>query len=274
MDESCYCSSFGLQIDRFVPILQIWTNGSVAASTSVSLLLSITGRDGCSAGNASYSDFLSHIASVRSFGLGTGMKRPNAKLVLMYGSSRTVRMFPIARLYGFALSTGEAVRDHTFLLNIRRLILTLQFTRIEYLPFLRRRLLQWLRLPVPSYYVPHLNTINSRLDGVSEAGYLLMECIEETHGTMLSNTWSEKQHDVELRTNFFRGLSQILLSISRTPLPHIGFFNIDKDGYLTLCNLPLSMRLQELENERIPTGLPRDYTYSTVEFYIRHLSGP
>ena len=106
---------------------------------------------------------------------------------------------------------------------------------------------------------------------MSKAGYLLLECIEETQGTMLSNTWSEKQHDVELRTNLFRGLSQILLSISRLPLPRIGSFIINKEGYLTLSNRPLSMELQELENEKIPTGLSRDYTYSTVESYITDL---
>ncbi|QQK47979.1 Aminoglycoside phosphotransferase [Penicillium digitatum] len=169
---------------------------------------------------------------------------------------------PIARLYGFAMSTGET------------------FTRIEHLPFLsrcfqslRRRLLQWLRLPVPSYYVRRSNTINTCLDGVSEAGYLLIEFIEETQGTMLSNTWTEKQHDVQLRKNFFRSLSHILLSISRTPLPRIGSFVIDKEGYLTLSNRPLSMELQELENEKIPTGLCRDYTYSTVESYITDILG-
>lgn len=126
---------------------------------------------------------------------------------------------------------------------------------------------------MPSYYVRHSNTIKSRLDGVSEAGYLLIECIKETQGTMLSKTWSEKQHDVELRTNFFRGLSQILLSISRTPLPRIGSFIINKDGYLILCNRPLSMELQELENEKIPTGLPREYTYSTVKSYVTDILG-
>lgn len=149
------------------------------------------------------------------------------------------------------------------MLDTRGLILTLQFTRLEYLPFLsrwfqsvRRRLRQWLRLPVPSYYARHPNTIQSRRDGVSEAGYLLIECIEQTQGTMLSNTWSEKQHDVELRTNFFKSLSRILLSITRTPLPRVGSFIINKEGYLTLSNRPLSMELHELENEKIPTGLP------------------
>jgi hypothetical protein len=90
---------------------------------------------------------------------------------------------------------------------------------------------------------------------------------------MLSNTWSENQHDIKLRTNFFRSLSRILLSISKTPLPRIGSFIINKEGYLTLSNRPLSMELQELENEKIPTGLPRDYTYSTVESYVADILG-
>lgn len=120
---------------------------------------------------------------------------------------------------------------------------------------------------MPSHYVRHPNKIKA-LYGVSEAGYLLIEYIEETQGTMLSNTWSEKQTDVELRTNFFRGLSQILLSISRTPLPRIGSFIISREGYVTLSNRPLSMELQELENEKIPTELSRDYTYSTVGSYV------
>ncbi|KAJ5712957.1 uncharacterized protein N7483_010138 [Penicillium malachiteum] len=90
---------------------------------------------------------------------------------------------------------------------------------------------------------------------------------------MLSNTWSDKQHDVKLRSNFFRDLSRILLSISRKPLLRIGSFVIDKQGYLTLSNRPLSMELQELENERIPTDVGRDYTYSTVESYVADILG-
>lgn len=100
-----------------------------------------------------------------------------------------------------------------------------------------------------------------------------MECIEKPQGTMLSNTWAEKQHDLKLRTNLFRGLSQIMLSISKTPLPRIGSFIINNEGYLTLNNRPLSMELHELENEKIPTGISRDYTYSTVESYVMDLLG-
>lgn len=64
-----------------------------------------------------------------------------------------------------------------------------------------------------------------------DAGYLLIEYIEEKQGEMLSNTWPEKQLDVKLRTNLFRDLSRILLSVTRIPLPKIGSFVIDDNGF-------------------------------------------
>jgi hypothetical protein len=85
---------------------------------------------------------------------------------------------------------------------------------------------------------------------------------------MLSNTWPEKQHDINLRTNFFRDLSRILLSTSRIPLPQIGSFSIDSGGFLCLNNRPLSIEIQELENEKVSIDIPRDCTYSSVESYV------
>lgn len=105
------------------------------------------------------------------------------------------------------------------------------------------------------------------------AGYMLIEFIDETRGTMLSNTWVEKRHDVNLRTNLFQDLSRILLSISRIPLPQIGSFTIDNNGFLRLNNRPLSIEIQQLENEEIPTYMPCGYTYSTVESYVMNLLG-
>lgn len=99
------------------------------------------------------------------------------------------------------------------------------------------------------------------------AGYLLIEYIEEAQGEMLSNTRPEKQLNVSLRANFFRDLSRILLIIPRIPLPKIGSFIIDQNGFLHLTNRPLSIEIQDLENEEIPT-IPRDYTYSTVNSYV------
>ena len=95
-----------------------------------------------------------------------------------------------------------------------------------------------------------------------------MEYIEEAQGTMLSNTWLDERHNTELRRNFFRSLSRILLNLSRIPLPRIGSFTIDSDGFLHLRNRPLSIEVHQLENENIPTNMPRDYTYTTIDSYI------
>lgn len=85
---------------------------------------------------------------------------------------------------------------------------------------------------------------------------------------MLSNTWADHQHDIKLRKTLFHSLSRILLSIARIPIPRIGSFIIDHEGYLVLANRPLSIEIQQLENEEIPTGIHRDYTYSTVDSYV------
>lgn len=145
---------------------------------------------------------------------------------------------------------------------------------MQNLPFLtrcfqhiRRRLLSWLGRPVPTQYVRHQVASHISSGRVVGAGYLLIEYIEEAQGEMLSNTRPEKQLNVSLRANFFRDLSRILLIIPRIPLPKIGSFIIDQNGFLHLTNRPLSIEIQDLENEEIPT-IPRDYTYSTVNSYV------
>ncbi|GKZ36754.1 hypothetical protein AbraIFM66950_007951 [Aspergillus brasiliensis] len=156
---------------------------------------------------------------------------------------------PIPELYGFGLSTVHSGN----------------------LPFLHRwihtircRVLSWLGCPTPSKYVPHL----AKGEQAIHSSYLLLEYIPPSRGSMLSNTWTEKQHDVKLRINFSHSISRILLSISQVPVPRIGSFVIDHRGYLVLTNRPLSSEIQQLENEHIPTGIHRDYTYSTVDSYV------
>lgn len=99
-------------------------------------------------------------------------------------------------------------------------------------------------------------------------GYLLVEFVENAKGRMLSSTWPERHQNPQYRHNFFRDLSRILLSLTRTSLPVIGSFIIDNDGYLRLTNRPLSLEIQDLENDHIPSGMPRGHTYSTVESYV------
>lgn len=85
---------------------------------------------------------------------------------------------------------------------------------------------------------------------------------------MLSSTWLERYENPRYRHTLFRDLSRILLSLKRISLLSIGSFVIDKDGYLSLTNRPLSLEVQALENDHIPTDIPRSYTYSTVDSYI------
>jgi hypothetical protein len=134
----------------------------------------------------------------------------------------------------------------------------------QWFHFLLRRIWSWLGHPVPSKFVPH----PIRCENAVRSAYLLLEYIEPKRGTMLSNTWIDSRYDIKLRTNLFRGLSRILLSISRHPLPRIGSFVINEKGFLVLANRPLSIQIQQLENKEIPTGINRGYTYSTINSYL------
>ncbi|KAI9837157.1 MAG: hypothetical protein M1837_003118 [Sclerophora amabilis] len=57
----------------------------------------------------------------------------------------------------------------------------------------------------------------------------------------------------------------------RLPLPRIGSFTIDNNGFLSLANRPLTLELHQLENEGIPIDIPRNFTYSTTEQYVMDL---
>lgn len=43
------------------------------------------------------------------------------------------------------------------------------------------------------------------------------------------------------------------------------------DGSIALCNRPLDLHFQMLENEGIPSGIPRHRTYPEVESYVSDL---
>lgn len=71
-----------------------------------------------------------------------------------------------------------------------------------------------------------------------------------------------------MRRNLFRGLSRVILELARIPLPRIGSFTIDQQGYLSLSNRPLNIDVVQLENEQIPLDIPRQTTYERVEPYF------
>jgi hypothetical protein len=119
------------------------------------------------------------------------------------------------------------------------------------------------RYPIPSPFVQAYSL--KPLD----TGYLLIDFVEK--GELLSDTFSALKNDQRRRQNLFRDLSRILLSLGKMAHPRIGSFIIDHQGYISLSNRPLTLRLQWLENEGIPTNTGRQTTYSTLDSYVLDL---
>ncbi|KAJ5731709.1 uncharacterized protein N7483_006217 [Penicillium malachiteum] len=84
---------------------------------------------------------------------------------------------------------------------------------------------------------------------------------------MLSETWEQGRQNPELRSTLFHGLSRIILDLARVPLPRIGSFTLDENGYLNLSNRPLTIDVHELENEHT-LEIPCQSTHTRVESYI------
>lgn len=68
----------------------------------------------------------------------------------------------------------------------------------------------------------------------------------------------------------FRSLARISLSLNSVPLARIGSLKLQPDASIALSNRPLSLYFL-LENEGIPTGIPRHRTYAQVESYLSDL---
>lgn len=147
-----------------------------------------------------------------------------------------------------------------------------QFTKPQHIPLgprllwsLKRSIMWLLGYSLPCPYVCHQRST------MLESGYLVMEYIGDSEVQMLSGTWDEHRHQQDKRTNLFKGLSCIMLSLSRTPLPRIGSWTLDTNGVLRLSNRPLTLRLHQLENGGIPTNISRSLTYSTADAYYLDL---
>lgn len=74
---------------------------------------------------------------------------------------------------------------------------------------------------------------------------------------MLSETWEEGRHNLKLCKYLFHSISYIVLALARTPLLKIGSFVLDENGFLTLSNRPLTLEIQQLENEHIAVDIPQ-----------------
>ncbi|KAB8225892.1 hypothetical protein BDV33DRAFT_230306 [Aspergillus novoparasiticus] len=146
------------------------------------------------------------------------------------------------------------------------------FTKPENIPLATRipwyfkRYISWLLGSTPS-----CNYVCHRRLTMLESGYLLMDYVGNSEVQMLSETWDEDHHHRDKRTNLFRGLSRIMLSLSQIPLPRIGTWTLDPNGALRLSNRPLTLRLHQLENGGIPTSIGRTLTYPAADAYYLDL---
>lgn len=62
-----------------------------------------------------------------------------------------------------------------------------------------------------------------------------------------------------------------MLSLARVPFPRIGSLTMDDRGVVSLTNRPLTLQLHQLENEGIPTHIPRSLTYPSSDTYLADL---
>ncbi|KAF4987525.1 hypothetical protein FDECE_15401 [Fusarium decemcellulare] len=155
---------------------------------------------------------------------------------------------PVPRLFGFGFPGNQS------------------FTTVENAPFFSRIMWSIRRIFAGAALSPYIPHERSQLP---DHGYLVLEHI--TKGQALSETFKEGRHDPEKRANLYRDLSGIMLRLAKLPLPRIGSWTMDNKGTLTLTNRPLTPALYELENAHIPTEIPRDLTYTTVEPYLLDL---
>ncbi|TAQ85261.1 hypothetical protein B7494_g6423 [Chlorociboria aeruginascens] len=161
---------------------------------------------------------------------------------------------PIPYLWGFGFSGGQSFTQPGSSPLHTRLIW-----------YLRRHISSLFGSTLPCRYISH------RRPCLWEYGYLVMDYIEDTDAKMLAETWDESRHSQDHRTNLFRDLSRIMLSLSQVPLPRIGSWTLDADGVVQLANRPLTLPLHQAENELIPTNIERSSTYSATDGYYLDL---
>ncbi|KAH9817005.1 hypothetical protein Tdes44962_MAKER05583 [Teratosphaeria destructans] len=189
--------------------------------------------------------------SGESFAPGTVDEKLRCEAATYVWLERECPMIPIPRLLGIGFPGCQS------------------FTRIEnesWLHWMRwqvRRVLVWLRGDtLPDFYAHHRSA-------AQDLGYILIEYVE--HGAMLSSSWREHFDDSTKRKNLYAGLANIMLNLSRVPLPRIGSWTMGNEGTISLTNRPFIDLNACWARDRIPLRIPRDRTYSSTGSYLQDL---
>ncbi|KAJ6781954.1 hypothetical protein PWT90_02019 [Aphanocladium album] len=101
------------------------------------------------------------------------------------------------------------------------------------------------------------------------SGFLVLS---EAEGKPLAKTWGDHFENKNYRSTLFRGLARIALSLNSTRQPRIASLSLQPDNRtISLCNRPLNMHMHMIENDGVPSGIPRERTYLEVDPYISDL---
>ncbi|KAI0505923.1 hypothetical protein F5B22DRAFT_639554 [Xylaria bambusicola] len=144
----------------------------------------------------------------------------------------------------------------------------LHFTHTKHLAFFPRVMrLFWrfvhrsLRPPLLSHYA--LNPPSQQ----SSPLYILWEYLGPETGEILSDTFDMHREDKARRQRLFRGISRIMISLARLPQAHIGSFQLNDSGTITLTNRPLTCSMAILENDGAIRTMPRNNTINCTDAF-------
>ncbi|KFX90879.1 hypothetical protein V490_06218 [Pseudogymnoascus sp. VKM F-3557] len=155
---------------------------------------------------------------------------------------------PIPILHGFGLPDGQCFTHPNNAPLFSRATVAI-----------KRAALSLFGFPAPCKYVQR------ELRNPFKSGYVILS---EAKGDQLNSTWEIHRHDQSYQSRLFRGLARVSLSMNKAPLPRIGSLMLDSNGVISLSNRPLNLYFHKLENEGIPSGIPRQRTYGSVESYL------
>ncbi|POR34351.1 Uncharacterized protein TPAR_05431 [Tolypocladium paradoxum] len=143
------------------------------------------------------------------------------------------------------------------------------FTHTKHMPFFPRIVRQFwrsiyrfFRLPLLSHYVWNLPSHQMC------SAYMVLEYLGPETGQMLSDTFDTYREDEAQRQRLFRGMSRIMLSLARIPQAHIGSFQFNDNGTVTLTNRPLSCSMMILENDGATRAIQRNDTFSCTDAFV------
>ncbi|KAI0540434.1 hypothetical protein GGR58DRAFT_511749 [Xylaria digitata] len=143
------------------------------------------------------------------------------------------------------------------------------FTHTTHLPFIPRIVrMSWrfiyrfFRLPLLSNYVFNLPSQQFH------PAYMVLEYLGPETGQMLSDTLDMYREDEIRRQRLFRGMSRIMISLARVAQTHIGSFQFNNNGTITLTNRPLSCSMMILENEGAVRTMSRNDTISCTDAFV------